>query len=1139
MPESEQIDGGNAGDTFTLTTGTDTFTGTAKDDTFAAGEVNGNKTLTAGDDLDGGAGTDTLKVSTSGGADYSGFTAKNIEVLDATADDGAQTFDLSGTDSLTTLRSTNSNADVTFNHVATLANVEATKLTEDDGANKPNITVQYENDTVSGSEDAVSFTLNSSNVGTVKLGSVSDDNGGIESLALTANGGNSTVDQLDSDITTLTFTGDKNVTIDAALNTSVKTIDASAATGGLSVEVAGNNVTFTGGSGDDEIDFGDTLNASDAVTGGDGTDRLIAEKTGLISAAANVSGMEIIRVDDASGLSGNVEGNSDTLNAGAFADATIFELTNGVNGAARIDDLTANQTRVDILSDTDGGVLTLDEASTEFTIGIGTTGTDVANTASVVFANDKVTTANIVSSGPTSDGIVNTLALDSDLLNTVNISGEGNLNLTTTGGKVTTVAGGDATGDLDVTQVNLSTKGATITTGSGNDTVAGGAGDDTITTGAGNDTIQGSTGSDTITLGGGTNTIVYKSLEQSDSENIDTIVGFVDGKDIINVRGLLAETYVGTKSSFDLAQGALAGNGTVSAVFDASTGRFWVDMNGDGTLDSNDFRVTLSNVTNLSEASVLADSGAVTVKAGINNTGTAGIDDMFIGDFETLSEEDTKVTGDAGDEDTLRVTDQVTDDMDFTAGPPVLTNISKIILAGGTNTGANKSVTVHDEEGVAVVAGAAALVKLGEAEGQSFAGSSKADVVTINAVSQSAEMGAGNDFIIVNGDFLDGATLAGGDGTDALILDAATTDISSTSAELSGIEVLQIAGNIKMTTEQYADFSGGVNNDGKAATITFTDGGTVDVIQPTASALGDANITADPAVKFVFSNNATTLNIGDVAEDFEVTGGTKADAVSIDSTAWTDDDTFDGKGGTDTFTVNVSEDMAAAVVAGLTDVENFVATGEGQLKVTFADTNTELTSIDLSGLSGGSEVDMGDLDTAEVTVNARNSGADAITTTSADNTETIVYAGADDTVTLGAKNTLTHTTAIYFANNDNTGTIANLNINLGGFDTGESIRISLLESDGATKIGLKGMVADGGDFPATGDVWASFTLNAAGNGGQIVIDAKADGAVVGTEDMTINLSGVGMNNADEDELDIVTVGIDDGDLVISLTATDA
>ncbi|MGB3916414.1 MAG: hypothetical protein WBL07_03165, partial [Thiothrix litoralis] len=101
------------GQTFSLTTGSDTgaaFTGTTEADTFNAGEFSSGaasaKTLTAGDNLNGGTGVDTLNVSASNIApnpdNYNGFFLNGIEVLNATSE-GGQVFDLSGTTGLTTV----------------------------------------------------------------------------------------------------------------------------------------------------------------------------------------------------------------------------------------------------------------------------------------------------------------------------------------------------------------------------------------------------------------------------------------------------------------------------------------------------------------------------------------------------------------------------------------------------------------------------------------------------------------------------------------------------------------------------------------------------------------------------------------------------------------------------------------------------------------------------------------------------------------------------------------------------------------------------------------------------------------------------------------------------------------------------
>ena len=80
----------NPGDTFILTTGADVFVGTAGNDTFNALSVNANgkdaTTFSAFDDIDGGAGTDTLNIFATGGkALNAGFpvsaSVENVEIV--------------------------------------------------------------------------------------------------------------------------------------------------------------------------------------------------------------------------------------------------------------------------------------------------------------------------------------------------------------------------------------------------------------------------------------------------------------------------------------------------------------------------------------------------------------------------------------------------------------------------------------------------------------------------------------------------------------------------------------------------------------------------------------------------------------------------------------------------------------------------------------------------------------------------------------------------------------------------------------------------------------------------------------------------------------------------------------------------
>ena len=90
-----------AGQTFTLTTGLDEATGNGAANTFTAGTVNAKTgaaetTINDGDEIDGGAGTDTLNITSTAANNTSltGLSVKNVEIINIT---GADNFAASTT----------------------------------------------------------------------------------------------------------------------------------------------------------------------------------------------------------------------------------------------------------------------------------------------------------------------------------------------------------------------------------------------------------------------------------------------------------------------------------------------------------------------------------------------------------------------------------------------------------------------------------------------------------------------------------------------------------------------------------------------------------------------------------------------------------------------------------------------------------------------------------------------------------------------------------------------------------------------------------------------------------------------------------------------------------------------------------
>jgi S-layer protein len=988
-PTPQPVSGGT-GTTYYLTTGTDNIPGTALDDTIVAGEVGTAKTLTGGDNINGAGGTNTINVFDTGAVatNYAGFTMQNVQVLNATSDGAGMTFDLSGTTGLTSINSVNSSANVTANQVTSLANVGVTNLTNP----AANVTVVYQDAVVAGAADTVAVTLNNSKAGNITLGDATAS--GVETVAITATGGDTTLTQLNSNITNLTFTGDKNLTITNALNNTVKTIDAGTATGGLSVGIGAgnaNDVTFTGGSGADTITFAaGTLGATDRVTGGTGNDTLVAQQADLAAAGAagRVTGVETIQVSTAA-LTG-------TFEADNFTDATTFTLANGYAAGATLNDLSATQTRVNLRT-ASAGVLNLDDAGTSavgesFTIGLGSTTVDVAATGNVNFKSGGVglvENITVISNSLTTGFAGNTLNITDQQLTNLTIQGKADLTLTTTANAnnaLNSVDGSTATGDLILTGLNFAANsGVTVLTGSGNDTVTSGnvaTKTDTINTGDGNDIVNGTQGVDNITLGNGNDRVVYTALNQSNSAATDAIADFVSGADVVDTSGLGNTAFNGNFATYALANGALTGGGTVSSVFQQDANTLWVDMDGNGTLDANDFRVVLSGTASLTAA----DVGLATifpVVAGVANNATSS-STIFTGNGATIFAPGTTITGLSGT-NTLMIQD------DPTVGGAktlvgVATNIEVVNLLAGNTVAA---LTIHNQDNVVVNASAAANVTLGANKGQSFNGSAAGDTLTLGTTNQSAAMAAGADFINSTVANLADANLDFGTGTDTLTLtNAGAVNLlgGAGNTTVANLEIVTLTGASTLA----ANISGLTVNAGAGATTVTNAGSSQTVV---ATNLNGADLT-------IAGSAATTVNdLEDNLSDVTFNAGVGASRVNVDVT---------GGATAHTITSNTANLVTVDAVGGfagaadtvtLTGTGNFAVTnagGVGGMDITIAagsSGNVSLSSLDgalalIAGGTGTVSVDATGL-TAALTV----TGAQNVTVTGLGGTGSFAGAG--------------------------------------------------------------------------------------------------------------------------------------------------
>lgn len=258
------------GQSFTLTANADQVPGllgsaatvsTSGNDVYVAT----NTTLSSADRLVDSAGADKLKYSSQAASTHAAFEMKGIETLEVTADQGnAVSFDLSGSEGLTVVKTLNSTGSVTYSQITTLADIEVNNVTN--ATNGASVTVAYQDSIVAGTADDVDLTLaNNSNVtpvGIITVGSTSVPNGGVETISAIVSGSNATVTRLDSNISTLNVSGDKNLTINNALNSTVDKVVAGTFTGALNINLTGNvaaagetALSITTGTGNDVIDL--------------------------------------------------------------------------------------------------------------------------------------------------------------------------------------------------------------------------------------------------------------------------------------------------------------------------------------------------------------------------------------------------------------------------------------------------------------------------------------------------------------------------------------------------------------------------------------------------------------------------------------------------------------------------------------------------------------------------------------------------------------------------------------------------------------------------------------------------------------------------------------------------------------------
>ncbi len=1031
---------------FTLTTGVDTFTGRSGNDSFDGTTAD---SLNDYDVLDGGAGVDTLTVKSASAA--GGLTLipqlSNMEIIQATnsitddtiADDDTLTIALAGISGITSLANIAGGDGVTFNDLA-----NPVDLTVKSAPNKT--TVNYAATALTGAADSMTLTLSGTNSTTV---AITDDStattSALESLTINSiSVANTLADlQIDGVLTpTLTVTGGSALTITAALDSNVTTVDASANTGGLTLTNApgATNVTITGsaaadtltavatgkntlsmGGGNDTADFDGTWAGTDTYDGGDGTDTLRLDGNYTNAGASStvfggLSNVEVVAIDTAHSLTLESNISATTIDVQHDSAQTI-NLNDGYTNATTVK-IGSDAASTDVINNNANVQLTVQANNGSFGTDVditGSTGTsdvlNIVNTATGTTTfdtnNDVFETINLVAFGATAAPTIVTGAYS---IGTPAGTGVLTINADTlTALNVVTITGTSAATPLDVKTgaasdiVTLGTKNDTLTSGAGNDIIDANAGVNTIDSGAGNDTITLGTGADNITAGDGNDIITA----ESSLANTDIIDGGAGTDTLTTTAGISNSSVMGGVSNIEIINPIGAINitadgdmgGATSFKIDSASAQI-LTLGGTGKTWTADTTVTVTDV------------GATNNKAIINSANVG----LTVKGNTTDVVDGFTITGGSGT-DTL----ELTADGATTADLDDVTKVEKVIIKDSTSAGTDAKLTVN--ESITTATESLLTIDATELDGSTSAdevftligdGSQIPLSVTSGGGADILDGGTANDTILggEGADTIDGNegldSMSGGAGNDTFTLNAKTEYSTAYGTDIidggAGNDTVTFTGAQNLTAAQLS-------------TISNTENWTI----PEGSdfTISDTVVANNPGLAFNFAG-AGTLSSGEdtagaslmttaisvkstAAGNLKLVGSSSDDTFTFQATeSLTADDTIDGNAGSDIIYLENDDDAdtvgdatTGAIGANVTNVEKIVVTdlavdqNAGDVTVTIA-----------SGFLGAAiTVDGSALDANVTTL----TNGELLTVTNSDNTKlTAIGGGFGDSLTGGS-----------------------------------------------------------------------------------------------------------------------------------------
>lgn len=617
---STVLDGGvEGGETYTLTTGIDTVPGTAGNDLIIAGVTGaGDQTLNPGDTVAGGAGTDRMNIfGDDNAAQFGASPVSGVEQVYVQFDGGAATtsaIDVSGNadvEQIWVSKGTIDGAPATV----TLLKAQTAGITGKVAADTvtDDLEFAFDDDSAAANDEA---TLAVSDADLESAATAPDDLiiSDIETLNIVATGANKLGTVATDSVDELVVSGSGSVQMeDDGAGSSLKTINASANTGGVDIDIDSlatvtQDHTITGGSGDDTITTLFTqLSSADTVDLGAGDDALIFSDAATVTTANQEAQFDNVSNIEELGVIGTtltvdadrVDANIDTFSIeGAGGTAVLTNVAEGTTLVARADSAASAFGASTIATKLGANTINVElEGSktqvADFSAGLTITGSS---------------TVNIETSGTAGAG-ANLLELTVDDNNTLNISGSQDLELITNNAGATTgltIDGGDATGDL-------------FLMGTANvDAITGGAGDDYLVGGelasglgaAPNLTgVDTASAADTMTGGDGADTFGV-SVVSIGTANMVTVTDFTVGDKLafgLNANAgafVAAAIDVSGAANLDAAIGLADNTATNVSWFNYDGNTYVVAAGATTNAITDDSIVKLSGVLDLSDSTL-------------------------------------------------------------------------------------------------------------------------------------------------------------------------------------------------------------------------------------------------------------------------------------------------------------------------------------------------------------------------------------------------------------------------------------------------------------------------------------------------------------------------------------------------------